>query len=76
MLGAGRKEVLPESGQPGVGGQSDCRPPRTLCTDCRELMPPVPQLLLFPAVLARRALVECSKLFDGLDPGVWPRLGG
>lgn len=41
--GGGRKEMPPEPGQPRVSGQSDRRPPRTLCTDCRGLMPPAPQ---------------------------------
>ena len=66
--GRGRKEVPPEPGQPRVGGQSDRGPPRTLCTDCRELKPPAPQCASARA-LSRPAgcRFHCSKLFDGLD---------
>lgn len=65
----GRKEV-PEPGQPRLGGQSDRGPPRTLCTDCHE-----PRPLFAAPSRPTGCRFNCSKLFDGLDPGVWPRLG-
>ena len=72
----GRKEVLLEPGQPRVGGQSDRRPPRTFCTDCLELTPLHPCCALLPPRPGPVGTGRCSKLFDGLDPGICPRLGG
>ena len=41
-MGRGKEEVHPESGQPGLPGQREYRPPKAFCTDVGELRPPAP----------------------------------